>query len=291
MAAPPDLAANLRAGHRAALARAITLIASRRSNHRAAARNLVSAGLALLVTAASASLLPAAVPAPDFVIKKDKVEAAVFLDAKLKADPALAANCLVEGRKWAEREHADNVEARRDEDPDLIEWRSGRDYSFLSIVAGRYVSVMRTDSLSFGHAASIDTILWDKKAGRRISIRPFFRETETGGATLTTMQTAIIAELKAAKLSYGSPEDEDQIAELNRYKQLFQPNLLKIGPVSLAPSTDAGKSSGLIFHYGLNVIGGYDAGPFDAFVPWKTLKPHLSPEGIRIFGGAQSKDQ
>jgi hypothetical protein len=168
MTAPASVAADLRAGHRAALARAITRMASRRSNHRAAARNLVSAGLALLVTAASPSLLPAAVPAPDFVIKKDKVEAAVFLDTKLKADPALAANCLSEGRKWAEREHADSVEARRDEDPDLIEWNSRRDYSFLSIVAGRYVSVMRTDSLSFGHAVSIDTILWDKKAGRRI---------------------------------------------------------------------------------------------------------------------------
>jgi hypothetical protein len=283
-----SLAADLRSGSRAALARAITLIESRRSNHRTAARNLVSAGLALLVTAASCSLLTAAVPEPDFVIKNDKVEAAVFLDAKLKADPALAANCLSEGRKWAEREHADNVEARRDEDPDLIEWSSGRDYRFLSIVAGRYVSVMRTDSLSFGHAVSIDTILWDKKAGRRISIRPFFRETETGGATLTTIQMAIIAARKAAQLA---AVDSDEIAQLNRYKQEYQPDLLKIGPVSLAPSTDAGKSSGLIFHYGLNVIGGYDAGPFDAFVPWKMLRPYLSPEGIRIFGGAQPKGQ
>src|SRR6266571_5863340 len=44
--APPDitsLAKDLRAGHRAALARAITLIESRRGDHQAAARDLVQA--------------------------------------------------------------------------------------------------------------------------------------------------------------------------------------------------------------------------------------------------------
>ena len=44
--APTDiiaLAKNLRAGHRAALARAITLIESRRGDHQAAARDLVQA--------------------------------------------------------------------------------------------------------------------------------------------------------------------------------------------------------------------------------------------------------
>src|ERR1700754_470450 len=40
---PSDLAADLRAGHRAALARAITLIESRRADHQAAARDLVQA--------------------------------------------------------------------------------------------------------------------------------------------------------------------------------------------------------------------------------------------------------
>src|ERR1043165_4579731 len=38
-----SLAAELRAGHRAALARAITLVESRRSDHQAAARELVQA--------------------------------------------------------------------------------------------------------------------------------------------------------------------------------------------------------------------------------------------------------
>src|SRR5687768_10625054 len=44
----------------------------------------------------------AAEPKPDFSIKTKWVEASVILDAKIKADPALAANCLAEGKKWAE---------------------------------------------------------------------------------------------------------------------------------------------------------------------------------------------
>jgi hypothetical protein len=247
-------------------------------------KRLLGAGLALLITAVSPSLVSAAAPAPVFVIKKDKVEAHVFLDAKIKADPALAANCLSEGRKWAKLEHSSNVEQRRGEDPDLVEWKSSRYYEFLSIVADRYVSVMRTDSISFGKMVGIDTILWDKKAGRRISIRPFFRETENDGATLTAIQTAII-DLAMARIN---AEDDVAEKERERYRQRVEPNLLKIGPVSLARSTDAGKSSGLIFYYGF-FTGARSDGVFDAFVPWKKLKPYLSPEGVRIFGGARPK--
>ena len=185
------------------------------------------------------------------------------------ADPALAANCLSEGRKWAKLEHSSNVESRRGEAPDLVEWSSQRDYDFLSIVAGRYVSVKRTDSISFGQMVGIDTILWDKKADRRISIRPFFRETENGGATLNAIQTAII-DLVMARINA-----EDDVADKERetYRQRVAPNLLKIGPVSLAPATDASRSSGLIFHYGFYFVGSRSDGVFDAFVPWEKLKP------------------
>ena len=65
--------------------------------------------------------------------------------------------------------------------------------------------------------------------------------------------------------------------------------MLKIGPVSLAPSTEAGKSSGLTFHYSPYAVGSYAEGGYVAFVPWETLKPYLTPEGVRIFGGARPK--
>ena len=153
------------------------------------------------------------------------------------------------------------------------------------MIDGRYISIFRIDSWSNGSGYSIDTILWDKVAGRRISIRPFFQETADGGPSLTAMQTAIIASLKIALEKNGR-----ELAGDAHYRKQFEPTLLKIGPVSLASSTKGGKSSGLIFHYGQSLIGGYDVGLFRAFVPWQVLKPHLTPEGARIFGGMRPKD-
>src|ERR1700736_3858581 len=63
----------------------------------------------------------------------------------------------------------------------------------------------------------------------------------------------------------------------------------KIGAVTLAPSTEAGKSSGLTFHYPPYAVGPYVEGEYVAFVPWETLKPYLTPEGMKIFGGARPK--
>ena len=69
----------------------------------------------------------------------------------------------------------------------------------------------------------------------------------------------------------------------------LEPSLLKIGAVTLAPSTEAGKSSGLTFHYPPYAVGPYVEGEYVAFVPWATLKPYLSPEGARVFGGSRPK--
>ena len=72
------------------------------------------------------------------------------------------------------------------------------------------------------------------------------------------------------------------------YKGL-EPKLLKIGAVTLAPSTVAGRSSGLTFHYPPYAVGPYAEGEYAAFVPWETLKPYLSPEGTAIFAGVRPK--
>jgi Protein of unknown function (DUF3298) len=64
---------------------------------------------------------------------------------------------------------------------------------------------------------------------------------------------------------------------------------LKIGAVTLAPSTVSAKSSGLTFHYPPYAVGPYAEGGYVAFVPWETLKPYLAPEGDKIFGGARPK--
>jgi hypothetical protein len=92
----------------------------------------------------------------------------------------------------------------------------------------------------------------------------------------------VIASLNAEKTKHGGGD----AATGDWYKGL-EPKLLKIGAVTLAPSTEAGKSSGLTFHYPPYAVGPYAEGEYVAFVRWEALKSYLTPEGTRIFGGAR----
>jgi hypothetical protein len=250
------------------------------------ARTIGCTGAIACIAALSAAL--AADPKSDFSIKTKALEASVFLDAKIKADPLLAANSLAEGKKWAETNRAD-AEKERESDPELFRngpWTMERKYETRSVVDGRYVSIVRAEYEYTGGAhpnSSSDTILWDRSAGKRISIRPFFTETADNGPTLKAMRQGVIASLAAEKKKRGA-EGTDASAEA------IEPKLLKIGPVSLAPSTEEGKSSGLTFHYSPYAVGSYAEGEYIAFVSWDTLKPYLTPEGARIFGGARPMD-
>jgi len=226
-------------------------------------------------------------PKPDFSIRTKWVEATILLDAQVKADPGLAANCLTEGKAWAEKNRAD-ADTERKQDPDLFRnpWSYERKYETRSVVDGRYVSIVRADYEYTGGAhpnSSSDTILWDKSAGKRISIRPFFTETADNGPAMKAMRQDVIASLKAEKKKRGAEGLDASTIEA------IEPKLLKIGPVSLTPSTEQGKSSGLTFHYPPYAVGPYAEGQYVAFVPWETLKPYLTPEGQRIFGGARPK--
>jgi hypothetical protein len=245
--------------------------------------------LALLLSLMSLQAAFAADSKPDLSIKTKALGASVVLDAKIKADRALAANCLAEGRKWAETNGAD-AEKERKSEPELFRdgpWTMERNYEMRSVVDGRYVSIVRNDYENTGGAhpnSMLDTILWDKSAGKRISIRPFFTETEDNGPAMKAMRQGIIISLQAEKKQRGL-EDSDLSAI-----EAIEPKLLKIGPVSLAPSTVKGKSSGLTFHYSPYAVGAYAEGPYVAFVPWEVLQPYLTPEGVRIFGGARPKN-
>jgi Protein of unknown function (DUF3298) len=156
-----------------------------------------------------------------------------------------------------------------------------------STVEGRYLSVMRDDYMDTHGAhpnSDVNTILWDNAGKKRISIRPFFTETADNGPTLKAMMKAVIASLNTEK----KKRDASETATAEWYKAL-KPSLLKIGAVTLAPSTVSGKSSGLTFHYPPYAVGPYAEGGYVAFVPWESLKPYLTPEGARIFGGARPK--
>jgi hypothetical protein len=70
----------------------------------------------------------------------------------------------------------------------------------------------------------------------------------------------------------------------------IKPAILEIGPVTLAPSTEAGKSSGLTFHYSPYGVGPYVEGPYTVFVPWTAFRQYLSPQGAALFGGERPKN-
>jgi hypothetical protein len=226
-------------------------------------------------------------PKPDAAIKNKLIEANVFLDDKIKADPALSG--LADGKKWLDKNAADAAKEMK-QDPQFFKdggWSFERKYSVRSVVANRYVSIVRDDYMDTHGAhpnTDVNTILWDKSDNKPISIRPFFTETADGGPTMIAMQKAIIASLKIEK----KKRDSSETATAEWFKGV-EPKLLKIGAVTLAPSTEAGKSSGLTFHYPPYAVGPYVEGQYVAFVPWETLKPYLTPEGQRIFGGARPK--
>jgi len=247
----------------------------------------LSVAMALGATCVISAL--AADPKPDAIIKTKSIDARVFLDDRIKADAALAADCLAEGRKWLDKNAAEAAASRK-EDPQFFKdggWDFERKYAIRSVVADRYVSLLRNDSMDTHGAhpnSDVNTILWDKTEHKRISIRPFFTETADGGPTMKAMVKAVIASLKAEK----KKRDTSETATDEWFKSV-EPSLLKIGAVTLAPSTEAGKSSGLTFHYPPYAVGPYAEGEYVAFVPWQTLKPYLTAEGARIFGGARPK--
>jgi len=253
--------------------------------------NVVELGAAMVLGLLTLVPTLAADPKPDAALKTKAIEANVFLDAQIKADPALAADCLAEGRKWLEK-NATDAAAEMKQDPQLFSdggWSFERKYSVRSGVADRYVSVLRDDYMDTRGAhpnSTVDTILWDKAEKKRISIRPFFTETADNGPTMKAMRAAIIASLKAEKKKRGA-----MVTATDEWLDNLKPALLKIGAVTLAPSTVTGMSSGLAFHYPPYAVGPYAEGQYVAFVPSEALKPYLSPEGQRIFGGVRPKEE
>jgi hypothetical protein len=231
----------------------------------------------------------AAEPKPDFNLKTKLIEASVSLDAKIKADAALAADCLTEGKAWVAGYGVD-ADKERKQFPQMFRngaWSVDRKYETRSVVDRHYVSIVRSDYADTGGAhpnSDVNTILWDSAANKRISIRPFFIETADGGPTMKAMVKAVLASLTAEK----KKRDAGETANNDWFKGV-EPKLLKIGAVTLAPSTVAGKSSGLTFHYPPTAVGPYAEGEYTAYVPWETLKPYLTPEGVNIFGGARPK--
>ena len=239
---------------------------------------------------------------PALAIKSRAADISVAIDDRLKAYPGLVADCLAEARRWFAEKRAE-AEKERQERADILRdprrWSLERTYDSRSEVA-RYVSIVRTDDVDAGGAhpnTTIDTILWDRSAKKRVSIRPLFKETADNGPTMTALARLVRIAVAAEKIARDlpSPDDPDkpgssfspeQYAERDQFvKDGVAPTLLKLGPVTLAPSITPGKSSGLTFHFSPYAVGAYAEGPYTVFVPWTSFHTYLSPEGAALFGG------
>jgi hypothetical protein len=228
---------------------------------------------------------------PAISIKTKTIEASITIDDGLKAYPSLAENLLAEGQRDMTKWRAE-ADKDRKEMPDIF--REGRRYSHersytMRSVIGRYVSIVRADYFDGlgAHPNSItDTILWDSLAKKRISIRPFFKETSDAGPTLQGLAKAIRAALavekRARDLPLADPETDESLSAV-------KPKLLEIGAVALAPSTAAGKSAGLLFYFSPYAVGPYVEGAYVAFVPFAEFKDSLSAEGAALFAGERPK--
>ncbi len=226
---------------------------------------------------------------PAATVNTKSIEASVTIDDVLKAYPGLYDNLFAEGRREMAKWRAD-ADKERKETPDLFKNRRysfERHYGERSAI-GRYVSVERTDYMnSLGahpnHRTNI--ILWDTAAKRRISIRPFFKETTDNGPTMETLADTIRAALVAEKKARDIP-NADKDPGIDNVK----PKILSIGAIALAPSTAKAKSSGLIAYFSPYDVGAYAEGGYAVFVPWTAFKDHLSAEGARLFGGDRPAD-
>jgi hypothetical protein len=232
-------------------------------------------------------------PKPAISFKSKSVELSVTIEDALKAHPGLYDNLLAEGKREAAKWRADADQARARKEAPFTQggyYELNRSYTQRSAI-GRYVSVLRGDATFTGGAhpnSHTDTILWDRTARKQISIRPFFREMATNGPTLTALAKLVRAAVHAEKKARDRPVEDDP--QTDSSLEGIKPDLLKIGPVTLAPSSEPGKSSGLTFHYSPYMVGPYAEGGLTAFVPWTTFKELLSGEGIALFGGERPED-
>jgi hypothetical protein len=255
-------------------------------------RIVLALSLAALTTCLLAVAPTAAAPPrnPDAVIKTKTIDASVSIDPTLKAYPGLYPRLLAAGkramREWRAAANKDYRESRQF-------FREGHSYEFdrtyekRSAIQG-YVSIVRSDfNYSAGAAHPnhpVDTLLWDVKARKFINVRRFFNETATSGPTMRTLAKVIRAAVIAAKNTRGIPP---KMADDPMWLDSIKPDLTKIGGVAIAPSTESGKSAGLIIYFPPYAVGSYAEGDYIVFVPWTMYKTHLSAAGERLFGGTR----
>lgn len=252
-------------------------------------------GKTIAAATLAASLFAAAALARDsetaiFTTTKPYVEIDVRIEDTLKAYPRLYQSLVAEGKQFGAENKKDTEEQWR-EDKSLFHNTA---YSFtrryrLRAAAGRYVSVAINESFYTGGAhpnGDTDTLLWDRESGGRVDFRTLFADTTDDGPAMVSLARLVRAAVAAMKRKRGV-EVEDP--ETDEWLKEIKPALKDLGQPSLAPSTTAGQSSGVTFHFSPYAVGPYVEGFYTAFIPAAAIKPYLTPDAQKLFGGERPK--
>ncbi|MCC7345935.1 MAG: DUF3298 domain-containing protein [Variibacter sp.] len=225
--------------------------------------------------------------APAATARSAAFDGKVEIDARLARYPKFRAILLAESKHELALQKKEADEMRRTDRATFgrSKWTFARKY-VLRADTERYVSVVRIDDTYSGGAhpnTSVFTALWDKAAERVANPFALFADMRAGGPGLTTLASLVRAALAREKKARGA----DVAASLadDEWLKTVEPDVEKMGRISLAPSTVAGKSSGLTFHFSPYEVGPYAEGPYTAFVPASALQALLKPEMRPLFGG------
>ena len=225
---------------------------------------------------------------PALSIKTKYIEIEVVIESALRAYPKLYQTLITEAKKDAEVNRKEAFESWKT-DPALfreMRWTFDRNYR-LRVAALPYVSVLIDTGTFTGGAhpnTLLETLLWDTRVDRRIEAESF-RETQKGGPTTTALAKLVHNSIIEEKKKRDVPVDE----ETERWLEPIKADFSTLGAPSLAPSTVAGRASGMTFHFSPYGVGPYAEGSYTAFVPSSALDPYLTDEAKKIFAGERPK--
>lgn len=223
-----------------------------------------------------------------FETKTPYAEIDVRIQKALEAYPKLYRELAAEGKKFGIESESDT----------LAQWRKDKTlfrnpYSFsrvyrLRAAAGKYVSVI-VDEFEYTGGAHPNhgstTLLWDRERGARADFKTLFKDTADNNPDMVVLSNLVLDALAAEKKKRDMPFDRNDM-----WFKDWKPQFGMFGEPSLAPSTEAGKSSGVTFHFSPYEAGAYVEGDYVAFVPTSALMALLTPEARKLFGGERPKE-
>lgn len=127
------------------------------------------------------------------------------------------------------------------------------------------------------------SVLWLVPEQRTVALPELFQDGGAGSPAMTALLDAIRANLieqKSQRLGeYFNGEDQEMwLGDLTASAESF-------GAFTLAPSTEAERSGGLIFHFDPYAVGAYAEGDYRVLVPQSVFRAYLTAEWAGVFAG------